>query len=356
MKKKILISYNFILHYREDFFELLNEFYDVTVLHSGQPPANTEHSYSIIHTNVMKLGPFYLQQGLFNTYYKNQFDAVILLFDLRWLNVVVFLFFRRILRLKCKVITWGSWKTNKRIVDAIRYWFMCRVDANIFYCDAAKLAFLKLGLPEHKAFVANNTFKVEIDVPCYLNSEKDSLLFVGSLDERKRNSTLLSAFAASIPHIPEKIRLVFIGDGPERLFLEDKVKRLGIINRVQFLGRINNPKELVKYYNKAICTVSYGQAGLSVLQSMGFGVPFMTLKNAVSGGEITNIKNEHNGVLLDAGLDALKRQLIRICNDEDWARSLGRNAYQYYQKNCKLEHMVQGFVEAIENKGFLASE
>ena len=77
LKKKILISYNFILHYREEFFELLNEHFDVTVLHSGQPPADNNHSYSIIHTKVMKLGPFYLQQGLFNTYYKNQFDAVI---------------------------------------------------------------------------------------------------------------------------------------------------------------------------------------------------------------------------------------------------------------------------------------
>lgn len=350
MKKKILISYNFILHYREDFFELLNEFYDVTVLHSGQPPANTKHSYSVIHTKFMKLGPFFLQTGLLNAYYKKRFDVVILLLDLRWLNVLTFIIINTVFRLKCKVITWGAWKTNRRMLDAIRYWFMCRVDANIFYCENTKSDFLTVGLPEHRAFVANNTFKVQVDIPCYINSEKDSLLFVGSLDKRKKNILLLRGFAAVTSQISEKIKLVFIGDGPERLLLEEEANRLRITKRVRFLGRINNPDELIKYYNRAICTISYGQAGLSVLQSMGFGVPFMTLKDAISGGEISNIKNGHNGLLLDEGLDALQKNLIRVCNDEDWARHLGMKAYQHYQQHCKLEHMVNGFVAAIENK------
>lgn len=358
MKKRILISYNFILHYREDFFELLNEFYDVTVLHSGKLPNDAKHSYKVIKTNTMKAGPFFLQSGLFNTYFKKKFDVVILLFDLRWPNILVFILFSFIFRLKCKVISWGAWKTNRSFLNSIRCLFMRIADANIFYCEDAKSDFIALGLPEHKAFVANNTFKVEIDVPCYLHRDKDIILFVGSLDARKRNIDLLQGFAAVVNQIPDKIRLVFIGDGSERALLEKKAERLNISSKVLFSGRMNSQDDLIEFYNRALCAVSYGQAGLSVLQSMGFGVPFLTLKGAISGGEISNIKHGHNGILLEQGLASLRRELIKISNDENYARKLGENAYDHYQKHCKLEHMVQGFVEAIENKNkvSLASE
>ena len=327
----------------------MNQFYDVTVLHSGSPPYDENHSYKIITTKVIKATPFFLQSGLFHAYFNKRFDVVILLFDIRWLNVIIFLLFASIFNFKCKVITWGAWKTNRLFLDSIRCWLMQKADANVFYCVNSKSDFLASGLPECKAFVANNTFKVEVDVPCYLYKHKDVILFVGSLDARKRNIDLIQGFAAVIDQIPEKIRLVFVGDGVELELLKKEVAHLKLIDRVVFSGRMNSQDELIEYYNRALCSVSYGQAGLSVLQSIGFGVPFVTLKSAISGGEISNIEDGYNGILLENGSASLHKMLIKVSNDENYARYLGMNAYAYYQKYCKLEHMVNGFVEAIES-------
>jgi len=227
---------------------------------------------------------------------------------------------------------------------------MRKMDANVFYCEQARSDFLDLGLSFEKTFVANNTFKVEITVPAYKHDHKDLILFVGSLDGRKRNIELLEAFSIIIHKIPNGVSLAFVGDGPELAMLQDKADHLGLAKRVNFLGRKNSTNELKPLYNRALCSISYGQAGLSVLQSMGFGVPFVTLKDAISGGEITNIRHRHNGILLDPSPEHLCQMLIEICNNENYARSLGFNAYQHYQEHCKLEHMVKGFVEAIQSK------
>ena len=55
----------------------------------------------------------------------------------------------------------------------------------------------------------------------------------------------------------------------------------------------------LKFYNRAIMSISLNQAGLSVLNSFAHGVPFVTMNNAASGGEKFNIVNNYNGIFLN---------------------------------------------------------
>ena len=96
-------------------------------------------------------------------------------------------------------------------------------------------------------------------------------------------------------------------------------------------------------------SVSFGQAGLTVLQSLGYGVPFLTKINAISGGEKTNIRDKENSLFCEDNIDSLESILVEICNDIVFARLMGERAYKYYSKYCTIENMCQGFIDAIEN-------
>ena len=78
--------------------------------------------------------------------------------------------------------------------------------------------------------------------------------------------------------------------------------RLGLTDKVVFKGHIDKPDQLKYIYDNAIATVSVGQAGLAVSQSIGFGVPFVTHKDAITGGEIYGVQPGKTGDLLTSNL------------------------------------------------------
>ena len=346
MKKNVLIGYNFILHYRVPLFNRLSERYNVTVLHSGKKMAGNQDSYNEIITNVYKLGPFFFQPGFLKEVFNPKYDVVISLFDVAWITTLLSTIFHP---KKKKFILWGAWITGNNVANYVRVFFSKKVDANIFYTYQSLEDFVNRNVSKEKVFVANNTFDVGDMVPSYKNVLKNQIIFVGSLDERKQNDVLLKAFKNITPRIPQDIVLTMIGEGSQLNQLKKIAEDLELNDRVAFLGKINNNDLLREQYKSAIASVSYGQAGLSVLQSLGYGVPFITKKNAISGGEITNIINEYNGFLCEDNIKSLENSLLRICMDIPFARKLGKNAYYYYKNYCTMENMAQGFIDAIEN-------
>ncbi|MBE2983879.1 glycosyltransferase family 4 protein [Campylobacter sp. RM9344] len=343
--KKILIQYNYILHYRKAFFNELAKYYDVTVLHSGKKSVTKDDLYKEIVVPVRKIGPFYFQGNVISEVKKECYDIHIALFDVRWINTVISIYFKS---KNSKFIWWGAWITKSFVANKIRLFFTKKADANVFYTYEAKKDFINLGVLDSNLFVANNTFDVGVRIKSYENTNKNRILFVGSLDKRKQNYVLINAFCNILSKIPNNIILTFVGDGVERSFLHTLVKEKGLDSRVEFAGRINEPEKLQEYYKESIVAVSFGQAGLSVLQSLGFGVPFVTKINAISGGEKSNIKDKINGIFCQDNQNSLEEVLVKMCNSIELAREMGKKAYEYYGEYCTIENMVQGFRDAIE--------
>jgi glycosyltransferase involved in cell wall biosynthesis len=347
MRKKVLIAYTELLHYRIPLLNRLGDIYDLTVIHSGIPTNSSNKSFTEKVARKYCLGRLQFQPALIWEVLKGRYFAVIVFLDVAWVMSILTLLLKwRIPR----YIVWGPWLTKNQWANRLRLLFINRADASIFYSFRFLREFEALGAPPEKLFVAPNTIEVSCRKPAYLHQIKDQILFVGSLVPRKGNDILLQAFSEIKNLINPSIKLAFIGKGSDRENLVTLASNLEIQDRVDFKGQILSEETLSQEYNRAIAAVSVTQAGLAVLQSMGFGVPFITNKNSISGDEKLNIIHGVNGLLSDDydNLESLKTNLLRLCNNVELARQLGKNAYEHYQKYCTIENMSQGFVDAIE--------
>ena len=342
--KRVLILQNKILHYRKPLYNKLAEKYHITVLHSGKESVSIEDKYKEIIVPLKIISKLYIQKGVKKTIDTGNFDVLITMMNLQWINnVFASLFHPKNIRF----IWWGIIASKNERANKIRGLFL-RNKPTIFYAESGLEYMKKLGFSSPNYTFCNNTFHIENRISCHLEEKKNSFLFVGSLDSRKRIDILINAFAKVLPEIPTTINLKIIGDGHDFNLAHQLITKLQLENRVDLLGRITETKELQEYYKTALFSISFGQAGLGVLQSLGYGVPFLTSKDAISGGEISNIQHEFNGILCENNQASLEHYLIKYANDFNLCKDLGKNAFDYYSQNCTIEHMAEKFSDIIE--------
>ena len=130
----------------------------------------------------------------------------------------------------------------------------------LFVSNESKAAFTQ-RLPQYadKCDVVNNIVEWEsvrskAAEPCPITNAPNETLFVfvGRLDEpHKRMSRLLEAFAAA-RKVRNDIRLLMVGDGPDRKLCEELIETHGLSDTVTMVGAQTNP---YPYLNAADCLV-----------------------------------------------------------------------------------------------------
>lgn len=336
-------------HYRIELFNALSALDEVVVVHSGKPARRDGDRFEEVVLSTKTLGSFRLQQGLLELIELHQPEAVIAMFDIRWVNTV-----RAMYRFdkQLKWVWWGLDRGKSNLATRAKLLLAGRPNPIVFYDEVTRDSFASVLGPEAQVFVANNTVHVPNRIESFRNPVKNRIINVGSLDARKQNDVTIRVLKNIYDKTGAVIRFSLIGDGAEREALKILVAELGMQNQVEFLGQIEDPSELARYYAEAIASVSFGQAGLAVLQSMAFGVPFVTKHNAISGGEKYNITHGETGILVEDDPAALDVALRRLIGDIDEARRLGEAAYRYYSDAASMQNMVGNFAKAIDAAGY----
>jgi glycosyltransferase involved in cell wall biosynthesis len=275
-----------------------------------------------------------------------KYDVVISMLDGSYLTTHLLCYLRR----KSKLILWGigvaaGYKTryDSSTEEAAGYRRLIhKADAALFYSQYPVEKYTQMGVPAEKLFVANNTVKV---LPTE-NAEKEHILFVGSLYKAKKIFELLNCYKEACEISPEIPKLVIVGDGEDGSAVRHWVSENGLEDRIILKGAIFDEKILSELFSRAIVCVSPDQAGLTVLQSFGYGVPFVTHKDAITGGERNNIINRENGILLDS-FDEITTILGDCAENTEFYLTMGKNAKKFYDENRTVDHMVKGFFDAI---------
>jgi glycosyltransferase involved in cell wall biosynthesis len=99
------------------------------------------------------------------------------------------------------------------------------------------------------------------------------VLAAARLTASKRFDLLIRA-AASLIRSGRELRLLFIGDGPERAALERLAREMGV--QAAFVGECYDEGELARLFGCASVTASPGNVGLTCMHSLAYGVPVVT--------------------------------------------------------------------------------
>lgn len=347
MNKDIFIITQRLESYRYKFYELLNEKYNDRIIgiHSNNIPTNL--NFRSIQLKKLSVINLQFQKKIISIVCKLKPRVVIAEFDLHVISNVILLFICKLL--KIKFIWWGIGLGKNKKLYFIRKLLIRISDGVIVYEDSSKSKLTQIGVNPNKIKVMQNT--IYVSDPEF-NSEmldKKNLMVIGKLDKRKGVEDLLIAFA----EVSQKLKLIesiiIIGDGPEKNYLYNLCEKYNIKNRVKFKGKILDEEILKKEFHKSFATIHPQQAGLSVLHSFSYGVPFITSKNTITGGEADNIKNNLTGILYEGGIDQLKDIIIDIDLNPTKYHNMGFNAYNYYMSSRTMNKMVNNYYNSILN-------
>lgn len=206
---------------------------------------------------------------------------------------------------------------KKILWRALIYIFYPMADAHIAVSQGVANAMAKYGrIDRSRILVIPNPVITDemvkqgstpVNHPFFKQSEP-VILSVGRLSHEKNISTLIRAFKVVQNSIPS--RLVIIGDGPEREYLENIVNNEKIRHRVSFLGHQNNP---YAYYSKSdLFALSSIREGLPtvLIEALSFGIRVVSTDCPSGPREI--LKNGKYGQLVNPKDDiALAKAIVK---------------------------------------------
>jgi len=352
--KKILIITNKILKYRDDFYRILGKEIDLTVIHHGS--FNSKKNYRIEKTEIKNHFGFYYYKGLIEFIQKENFDVIISIFDLRFLNIyslITSCYRSRLLFWGIGISTENGLK-EKKVLDYFRLIIASKAKGLILYSQSVKDYYISKKFSKN-IFVAVNSTKISKNANAVIdNTNSFNFIFVGSLAPRKGVDFFLKAFSEVIKqNICKKIlKILIVGEGPEKEELKGLVEVLNLQESVCFYGKISDPNRLTELYKKSLLSFSINQAGLSVLQSLGNGVPVIASEDAITGGELYNIIEGETGFLVPSGteeekINYLTNLIIKVIDNEEQIKSMRVVCRQHYLKKASLKQMKNTFITAI---------
>lgn len=332
-------------HYRVQFFNELasNIDQEVTVIHSSNKVYGDLKFKQVVLPSFSFLG-FNFTWGLFRVVSNINPNAIVGMADLRWISFLLLALFPRY---KNKIIWWGLDKASSYITRYLQVLYFSHFNRFVFYSSSTLHKFSNILHGDTKWYVAQNSLAVPDQVSRSFGDKH--FLNVGSLNYRKRNDLLFFAYQRYVQLTCNPLPLLIVGSGAELESLINLSFTLKIDKYVKFLGHIDSDsKELIELYDNAVCSLSLGQAGLSILQSFGFSRPYISFKTAISGGELENIISGFNGFLCDDISDVVSK-MLELSNDKIVLAEMSSNAFVYYSNVASVKKMSHVFVSAIND-------
>ena len=146
-----------------------------------------------------------------------------------------------------------------------------------------------------EAIAAPNALNPAGDMYWSPGSRRRDILYVGRFVPAKKVALSVEAFASA--DLRAGIRLVLVGDGPERSPLIAAIESHALSDRVAMGDYADDLDTLRTYHSTAIITVSPGYVGLAAIQSFVFGVPMVVAAGEPHAPEIEAVRSGFNALL-----------------------------------------------------------
>ena len=350
-KQKILFIHDTLSSYNDAIYAMMNKTANITHAYVDNNEL-AQTSYKTFLFPHWRIGPFIIHRHLRKII--NQYDIVIINAHLRSLRIVCLPFLPH----KPKLISWsiGLHVTYKKkydlekkpdFTDRLFQSIQNHCDACIFYMSQPIEYWKKYSrIDEKKYFVAHNTVKVADFDALPTIDKRDKYLFVGTLYQAKGLGELIEAYSLAKQRNNSIPKLYIVGKGPEEALIRSIIKERKLDDDVILTGAIYEEDVLKNYFLTSKLCISPKQAGRSVQKSLGYGVPFVTRPDAITGGERLDVIDKENGFYYKT-VEELADIIVDAAENTTMIDKMSRNARSYYMNYASPEKMVEGALAAI---------
>lgn len=174
----------------------------------------------------------------------------------------------------------------------------------------------------------------------FFEEDDFKIIQVSSFRKQKDQATLIR----SLTLLPQKVKLLLVGDGP--LIEESKklVQTLNLTNRVLFLGNRYDVPELINYSDVTVLSSHWEGFGLAIVEGMA-------AKKPVIATNIDGIKEivEGYGLLFNQGDDKELACLInKLKEDYEFYNLIAEKCF-YRAKEFDINKMVSEYIELYDS-------
>jgi glycosyltransferase involved in cell wall biosynthesis len=232
--------------------------------------------------------------------------------------------------------------------DRLRHAQRLLATSLVVYTEAQRRA-LERRMPGKRIVAAPNAMLPRgMMSPAVGDSPPTDFVYVGRLVAEKKPVLLAQAFLRALSALPAETRLVVLGDGPERAELCELAAAAE--GRILLPGHVSDPRALHDAYRTAIASVSPGYVGLSLIQSLAFGVPMAIARSEPHSPEIEAAEEGRNAVFFDSDdADALASVLRDFARKRDYWAARREEISARAASNYSLETMVERLAAAISD-------
>ncbi|MGZ4878004.1 MAG: glycosyltransferase family 4 protein [Candidatus Angelobacter sp.] len=225
-----------------------------------------------------------------------------------------------------------------------------RFNALAAVSDAVAQRLLDSGVPARKIKTIANGIDVEpferaqpLPAPTF---DRDKVVgMVARLDLQKGFEYLLRA-VRELCGVFRELKVVIVGEGPDRKAIEDMIRQYGLQSTVILAGKQSDMPGV------------YAAMDIFVLPSLNEGLP-MTILEAMAaskpviatkvGAIPTLIRNGETGLLVEArDTDGLRKAIARLLSDPDLCRRMGAEGHDWVSRNYTSEAMALKYRQMYE--------
>lgn len=205
----------------------------------------------------------------------------------------------------------------------------------------------KEKIDSHKLILIHNAVDAKKFMPCdaaHLKKEfniSDGTFIVGTVSRlipQKGQQYFLEA-ACRISGYPQDIKFLIVGDGLLRGDLESLSERLGLRDKVIFAGLRQELVEFLSILDIFVLPSIWEGLSVTLLGAMAMGKPVITTD--IKGVEDLIIDGENGLLVPPKDSEKLAQAMLKLINDELYARNLGLNARKTVEKGFSLKTMIE---------------
>jgi glycosyltransferase involved in cell wall biosynthesis len=215
--------------------------------------------------------------------------------------------------------------------------------------------FVKEGADKDKIVLIRNGVNVVYFNRSYNSCE--TLVTMGRFIKSKNINFLITAFSKVIKTTAKKLKLILIGDGPEKDNIVNLIKKLGLENNIILTGMVSNPEDFLKESDLFVFPSLIEGLSNSLIEAMSLKLPCMVSNIS---GNIEVLGENDSGYAIKEGefkisecgiffnpsdTGGLINAINYVMNNPEVREKLGESAYRKILTEYNIKEVADRYLE-----------